>query len=261
MKLKKSFGQHFLTDQQILSDIVDYAQLKENEQVWEIGPGSGNLTDYILKKNVKLTCFEIDRDLYPILKSKYDNQINLIERDIIKVKWDELLTGNHYKIVSNLPYQITSPFLFKVIKHHQYFDSLVIMIQKEVAQRICSLPNKKDYGVLSLKIQYYFHTEYLMSVAPEKFTPPPKVDSSVIKLTPRTDQPKIDDIQLFWKIVDIAFGNRRKMLRNNLKVLNYNTEYTQIANNSPIDFNRRGETLSEEDFYNLYLYLQPFINS
>lgn len=259
MKQKKSLGQHFLKDQIILNEIVESASVKQADTVWEIGPGSGYLTDHILKTGVKPWCFEVDKDLWPYLSEKYRDTINLVEKDILKVKWDEYLENKSVKIVANLPYQITSPFLFKVIDHYEHFELLVIMLQKEVAKRICSLPDKKDYGILSLKIQYYFNAEILFDVAPEKFDPPPKVDSSVIRLIPRQDKPVIENLKLFWRIVETAFRTRRKMLRNNFKAFKYNVEYSLISENSPIDFNRRGETLSEADFITLYNYLIPFI--
>ena len=256
---KKSLGQHFLNNELILSDIVESACINPNDTIWEIGPGTGNLTNYIIKKGVKPYCFEVDKDLWDMLKNKFGNKINLVEKDILKVNWQSYFTKDKIKIVANLPYQITSPFLFLVIDYFEHFEQLVLMIQKEVALRLASTPNKKDYGVLSLKLQYYFDCEILFDVTPEHFTPPPKVFSSVIRLKPRTNKPKIDNLDLFWNIIEIAFLNRRKMLRNNLKSFKYSVDYEQVCVNAPIDFSRRGETLSEIDFINLYNYLQPLI--
>ncbi|HOE91555.1 MAG TPA: 16S rRNA (adenine(1518)-N(6)/adenine(1519)-N(6))-dimethyltransferase RsmA [Candidatus Cloacimonadota bacterium] len=256
---KKSLGQHFLNNEIILSDIANSASILPDDIVWEIGPGTGNLTDHILQKNVKPYCFEVDKDLWHLLKNKYQDNIFLIEKDILKVNWNEYISEQKIKVVANLPYQITSPFLFKVIDYHEHFELLVLMIQKEVALRIASKPNKKDYGVLSLKIQYYFNTEILFDVSPENFTPPPKVFSSVIRLSPRADKPVIDNLKLFWRIIETSFLNRRKMLRNNLKAFKYTIDYDQLCKNAPIDFARRGETLSESDYISLYNYLQQFI--
>ena len=259
MKHKKSLGQHFLKDQIILDEIAESANINQDDCVWEIGPGTGYLTDHLIKRNIKPLCFEVDKDLWPYLREKYKTNIDLIEKDILKVNWKEYLQDKQVKIVANLPYQITSPFLFKVIDHYSSFDLLVVMIQKEVAKRICSLPDKKDYGILSLKIQYYYNAEILFNVGPEKFDPPPKVDSSVIRLTPRKNKPEIEDLKLFWRIVETAFRTRRKMLRNNLRSFKYSIEFSEIDKKSPIDFNRRGETLSEADFICLYDFLRPFI--
>lgn len=258
-KMKKNLGQHFLEDQEILADIVNASSASENSMVWEIGPGSGNLTDHLLKKGIKPTCFEVDKDLWPLLEKKYGDSIQLIQKDILKVNWLDYLKDSSVHIIANLPYQITSPFLFKVVDYVDHFQELIIMIQKEVADRICSKRGTKDYGILSLKMQYFFNTAILFNVAPDKFNPPPKVDSSVIRLTPRKEKPEISDLKLFWNIIEIAFRNRRKMLRNNLKALPYTIEFKEIEKNTPIDFNRRGETLNEEEFIILYHYLRQYI--
>ncbi|HOD55253.1 MAG TPA: 16S rRNA (adenine(1518)-N(6)/adenine(1519)-N(6))-dimethyltransferase RsmA [Candidatus Cloacimonadota bacterium] len=259
IKHKKNLGQHFLHDDKILSDIVNEAYITPQDDIWEIGPGTGKLTDFLLEKQVKPSCFEVDKDLWPVLREKYQDKINLIEKDVLKVKWEDHFPNKQIKIVANLPYQITSPFLFKVIEYWKHFELLVIMIQKEVALRICSKPDKKDYGILSLKIQYYYQCEILFDVRPESFTPPPKVMSSVIRLTPRKDIPEIDDLKLFWRIIETAFHTRRKMLKNNFKLFQYNIDYETVCENAPIDFKRRGETLSEADFIDLYYYLKPLI--
>ena len=272
-KTKKRFGQHFLQDQDILQAIVKKAELKDNEMVWEIGPGLGALTEYLLKHNIHLTIFEIDNDLMPALKKKYEGKCIIVHDDILRIDWKkylEAITPNlnlcggkgwkdmrrcgKIKIVTNLPYQISSPFLYKLTENHDSFTSIVVMLQKEVAKRLCAQPGKKDYGVLTLKIRFYFETEYLFNVSSDKFTPPPDVESAVIKLTPRADIPKIENINLFWKIVETAFKSRRKTLRNNLKAL--------VGGNidSPIDLSRRGETLNEEEFITLYDYMLQFIS-
>ena len=256
---KKSLGQHFLNDQEILDNIVQASNVEKNSVVWEIGPGTGNLTNHILKTGVIPTCFEVDKDLWQFLENKYQDKINLVKKDILKVKWEEYFTNHNIKIIANLPYQITSPFLFKVIDHVEHFDQLVIMIQKEVANRIHSKTGSKEYGILSLKIQYYFNTEVLFYVSPDKFTPPPKVDSAVIRLIPRKNKPVINDLKLFWSIIETSFRNRRKMLRNNLKSFQYKIDFLTLDQQSPIDFSRRGETLSEEDFIILYNFLSLHI--
>jgi len=226
------------------------------------------LTEHLLAHNIHLTIFEIDNDLIPALQKKYEDKCSIVHGDIIRFDWKKYLDsiallkphpcpllqerelGRGVKIVTNLPYQISSPFLYKLTENHDKFTSIVVMLQKEVAKRLCAKPGKKDYGVLTLKTRFYFETEYLFDVSKDKFTPPPDVESSVIKLTPRQNIPKIENINLFWQIVETAFRHRRKTLRNNLKALmGQNT-------NPPIDLNRRGETLSEEEFITLYDYLR-----
>jgi len=235
---KKSLGQHFLKDKNIVKKIADLAEIEENESIWEVGPGKGILTNELLLQKCNLTCFEIDESLYPILLEKFGNKIHLINKDIL--------------IVANLPYQITSPFLFRVTEHADYFKRVVVMIQKEVAERINAGVGTKDYGKLSLKMQFYFNVEYGFTVKPHLFFPPPKVDSAVIILTPRKDKPILKDEKYFWRIVEVAFQNRRKMLRRNLRMILSKEKIEELGASCNIELTRRGETLTEKDFIELY---------
>jgi 16S rRNA (adenine1518-N6/adenine1519-N6)-dimethyltransferase len=249
---KKSLGQHFLKDKNIVRKIADLAEIEENESVWEVGPGRGILTQELLLQKCNLTCFEIDETLYPILFEKFGTTINLINKDILKINWKDYLDESKLKIVANLPYQITSPFLFRVTENAANFKRVVVMIQKEVAVRINAGVGTKDYGRLSLKMQFYFNVEYGFTVKPHLFFPPPKVDSAVIILTPRKDKPILEDENLFWRIVEVAFQNRRKMLRRNLRIILSIEKIEVLGNISNIDLTRRGETLTELDFIELY---------
>jgi 16S rRNA (adenine1518-N6/adenine1519-N6)-dimethyltransferase len=253
-KAKKSLGQHFLTDQSIVDDIVSHAQLQMGDHVWEIGPGLGILTDSLVTHPIQLKIFEIDHDLIPSLKKKYTEKCTIIHHDILKIDWKSEIDTQKIKIVTNLPYQISSPFLYKVAENHSCIDSVIVMLQKEVAKRLCATPCKKEYGVLTLKTKFYFDTIYLFDVPPHKFSPPPAVDSAVIKLTQRKDIPHIDDLVLFWKIIEVAFSSRRKTLRNNLKKI-----IDSDLSNLPIDLSRRGETLSESEYISLYEHIKKFI--
>ncbi|NQT65216.1 MAG: ribosomal RNA small subunit methyltransferase A, partial [FCB group bacterium] len=158
-----------------------------------------------------------------------------------------------------LPYQITSPFLFRVTEHADNFKRVVVMIQKEVAERISAGVGTKDYGRLSLKMQFYFNVEYGFTVKPHLFFPPPKVDSAVIVLTPRKDKPVLKDERFFWRVVEVAFQNRRKMLRRNLRVLLSKEKIEELGTNCEIELTRRGETLTEADFIELYEEVQKLI--
>ncbi len=249
---KKSLGQHFLKDKNIIRKIVNIAGVQENEQVWEIGPGKGILTEELLNRNCKLTCFEIDDNLYPIIEERFSDRINLIKQDILKADWQKFFSKEKIKIVANLPYQITSPFLFKVVENADKFSKVVVMIQKEVAQRINAKVGTKDYGVLTLKMQFYFNVSYEFTVKPHLFYPPPKVDSAVISLTPRVDKPVIEDEKYFWRIVEISFRNRRKMLRRNLREIISKEKIVKLNESGHIDLSRRGETLNEKEFIILY---------
>ena len=247
---KKSLGQHFLVDKNIVRKIVKIANIKPDDCVWEIGPGKGNLTEELLNRNCNLTAFEIDDKLYPILEDKFSNKLNLIKEDVLKADWKKLFPNEKVKIVANLPYQITSPFLFKVVKFSKHFSKIVIMIQKEVAQRIKAKVGSKDYGILTFKMQFYFDVSYEFTVKSHLFYPKPKVDSAVISLIPRKEKPAIEDDKFFWRIVETSFRNRRKMLRNNLKEI-LNTEQIEELSDD-FDLSKRGETFTESEFIKLY---------
>lgn len=277
-KPKKMFGQNFLIDKNIAAKIVNLAHIKKGDLVWEIGPGKGILTDELLKKGCQLTCFEIDRDLIPLLSEKYGDKIYLVAEDVLRTNWDRLLakteqsksTKHEISIVANIPYNITSPLLYKVTRYADFFRSIVIMVQKEFAERLVSSPGTKNYGVLSLKVQYNFAVKKLFKVPRHLFIPEPGVDSEVIKLLPRADKNEIEDLELFWKIVEAAFMSRRKTLKNNLGNLlskqslqnltaiiekRRSATLTESASaEKPLcfDLNSRGESLDEKAFIDLY---------
>ncbi len=251
-KHKKSLGQHFLKDQNIIRKIADVAEIKPNEKIWEIGPGKGVLTKELLTRSKNLTCFEIDHTLYPILEKTFGDRIKLIKSDILRINWNDYFIDEKIKIVANLPYQITSPFLFEVAKYADKFSRVIVMIQKEVAQRIAAKVGTKDYGILTLKMQYYFNPRYEFTVKPSVFVPPPKVDSAVISLIPRLDKPFVKDEKRFWRVVEVSLRNRRKMLRRNLRELIGKEKVEILSEKCDIDLTRRGETLTESEFIKLY---------
>ena len=251
-KPKKAFGQHFLTDGNIVRKIVQESGVKANEKVWEVGGGQGILTDSLLETGCDVTVFEIDYTLQDYLESKYQERIRLIKRDVLKVDWNTLFPDENIAMVANIPYQITSPLLFRIAEHHAHFSKIVVMIQKEVALRMLAKPSTKDYGILTLKMQYYFDISLLFHVPPTVFTPPPQVDSTVIKLTPRKDKPTISHIENYWKLIETAFQQRRKMLRNNVRHILTEEQYEKLLQTTPIDLTRRGETLNEQEFIALH---------
>jgi len=248
---KKKFGQNFLNDKNIIRKIVDAAEVTSTDHVWEIGPGMGILTEELLSRTKTLTAFEIDADLFPILEKKFGNRINLIKRDVLKADWNTILTSN-LKIVANIPYQITSPLLFKIMNFHQFFSSVTLMIQKEVGERLIAKPGTKDYGILTVKTGLYFQIKKLFIVKAHLFTPVPKVDSLVIQLTPRKDIPEISNHSYFWQLVELSFRNRRKMLKNNILPLVSSDHHEKLSELSGIDLSRRGESLTEKEFLDLY---------
>lgn len=254
-RFTKSLGQNFLVDQNIVRDIVRGAEVSKEDYVIEIGPGVGTLTRELLKEAASVTAIELDDKLLPILKEElkeYEN-FHLIHGDATKVQLDAVYPGKEIKLVANLPYYVTTPIITKVLNDKVAFSSLTIMIQKEVAERMDAVPGTKDYGSLSVLVQYYCDTKIVRSVPPESFMPRPKVDSTVIRLT-KLEKPRahVEDEALFFKIVRMVFTMRRKTLSNNLKSLGYTREFIEeVLEAAGIDLKARGETLSVEKFAEL----------
>ena len=255
-KFSKSLGQNFLHDESILDSIVEGAGVCKDDLVIEIGPGVGSLTAKLLQKAAEVVSIELDNDLIPILENELSQEKNfiLIHNDALKVDFKEIIKDHKsVKLVANLPYYVTTPIIVKLLKEQYNFKSLTIMIQKEVAERIDAKPNCKEYGSLSLLVQYYCNTKIIKRVSPGAFIPQPKVDSIVIRLD-RLEKPRVDvtDENLMFKIIRNAFNMRRKTLLNGVKFLNMKKEdILKAFENASIDPKRRGETLSLEEFKNL----------
>lgn len=252
-KFTKSLGQNFLIDESVLLDIVEGAEVGKEDLVIEIGPGVGTLTRELLKRAKKVISIELDEDLLPILKEElkeYEN-FELIHKDALKVNFAELIgEESSVKVVANLPYYVTTPIIAKLLSEGYNFKSLTIMIQKEVGERIAAPPNNKDYGALSILVQYYCKAEIIRKVSPSSFVPQPKVDSIVIRLT-KLEKPSVEvkDEKLFFRVSREAFNLRRKTLWNATKNLGINSELMQVAfDKAGIDSKRRGETLSLQEF-------------
>lgn len=255
-KFSKSLGQNFLIDDTVLYDIVNGAEVGENDLVIEIGPGVGTLTRVLLEKAKKVCSIELDSRLIPILSEELKEYSNfqLIHEDALKVDFNKIIgEEKSVKVVANLPYYVTTPIISNLIMGGYNFKSLTIMIQKEVAERLDAKPGCKEYGALTLLVQYFCNTKILRKVSPGCFIPSPKVDSMVIRLD-RTETPKVyvEDEKLFFRVVRDAFSMRRKTLWNGLKNMGLDKEKLQNAfDKANIDPKRRGETLSIEEFSNL----------
>jgi 16S rRNA (adenine1518-N6/adenine1519-N6)-dimethyltransferase len=217
VKPKKYLGQHFLTDQTIAKRIVDALEPNPGETVFEVGPGTGVLTGYLLEKEIRLLPVEIDPESLIHLKQKWPELKEvLIEADFLKLNIDQHTTDS-FHVIGNFPYNISSQIFFRVLEFRNRVPSVVCMIQKEVAQRIASPPGSKAYGILSVLLQAYFEIQYLFSVKPGSFFPPPKVTSGVIRLKRNSTSVLPCDEQLFVKVVKCTFNQRRKMIRNSIK--------------------------------------------
>ena len=259
-KFSKSLGQNFLIDDNVIDRILEGARLSETDRIIEVGPGIGTLTREMGKVAENVVAIEIDKTLIPILKetlADLDN-VEVVNEDILKVDVQglikEKLNGGPVKLVANLPYYITTPIVMKFLEEDIPVTDIVVMVQKEVADRMNAQPSTKDYGALSVAVQYYCDTEIVAKAPRHMFVPQPNVDSIVIGLHVRDEKKYVvDNEEIFFKTVKASFGQRRKTLLNSLGGLGFLSkdqirEALQAAN---IDEKRRGETLSIDEFANL----------
>lgn len=247
VRAKKHLGQHFLTDESVAERIADSLSLKGYEHVLEIGPGMGVLTKYLLQKQTTTHVIEIDTESVDYLKAHYLNLApRIIEEDFLKFDLNSVFKGEPFAIIGNFPYNISSQIVFKALELRDQVPEFAGMFQKEVAQRICSKEGSKVYGILSVLTQAFYDAEYLFTVPPGKFNPPPKVDSGVLKLTRKSDFKLPCDEGLFFKTVKTAFQQRRKTIRNSLKTFNLSDN---LKANSI--FGKRPEQLSVSEFIEL----------
>jgi 16S rRNA (adenine1518-N6/adenine1519-N6)-dimethyltransferase len=249
---KKKYGQNFLVDSNVLNKIVALADIKEKTLVIEIGVGSGNLTKKIARYAKNVIGYEIDESLKPIISESLGEFTN------IKVIYDDFLKRNLLKdlndfnysniyVIANLPYYITTPIISKLIEDNISVDKMILMVQKEVADRISAKPDNKDYNSLTIFINYYFNVHKLFDVSKNVFIPKPNVDSTVIELEKKDSQYEVDDEELFFKIVRDSFTQKRKNLRNNLK--NYNLQkIDEVLKKHNLDLTVRAEHLTIEEF-------------
>ena len=249
---KHRLGQNFLVRAGVVKAIAEAAELTEESCVLEIGPGIGILTQALARTGAAVTAVEIDKSLEKVLLytlEPYEN-INIIYEDILKLNLYELMQGKIWKIAANLPYYITTPILIYLIQTELPISIFVFMMQKEVAARIMASPGTKDYGALTLAIQFYCTAEIVMDVPPSSFIPKPAVMSTVLKLKKRKKPAvKVKDKKLFFSMVKIAFGQRRKVFTNALKAGGINkTMIDEILRRTQIDGTRRGETFSMQEF-------------
>ena len=257
MKAKKSFGQHFLNDTHIAQKIADsLIHTDAYNNVLEVGPGMGMLTQFLMEKPYELKMVEADHDMIFYLNEHFPNLTHkIIYKDFLKLRFDTLFDDAPFAIIGNFPYNISSQIVFRSIEHRKQIPELVGMFQREMAERVVSPPGSKTYGVISVITQAFYHTEYLFTVKPGSFRPPPKVFSAVIRLTRKKNQDLDCDEVLFKRIVKQAFSQRRKMLRNTMK--------TFAKGNSLLEkefFNQRPEVLGVQDFVLLTNWISDILN-
>lgn len=257
MKPIRSLGQNFLQEPLIARQMVDLSEIGEGDRVWEIGPGKGILTRALLEKGCSLTAFELDSRMLSALSEEFGEALDLRHEDILKVNWEAALAEAPIpvKLAANIPYNITSPLLHLLEKHCQAFSTITLMVQKEVAERICAKPSTKAYGVMTLRLMRIFDTRVLLQVGREHFDPIPEVDSAIILMKPRAVPAEIPNVAKYLRLITMAFAHRRKTLRNNLLGILPREQADLVQERSGIDLQRRGETLSETEFIHLSTFI------
>jgi 16S rRNA (adenine1518-N6/adenine1519-N6)-dimethyltransferase len=251
IRMSKKLGQNFLIDEHVVRNIVEAANLTPGDAVLEIGPGIGTLTQGLAEAGGQVTAVEIDRRLIEVLGKTlegYEN-IKIVHGDILRIDVAKEVMAPRYKVVANLPYYITTPIIMGLLEARMPIDVLVTMVQKEVAERMVAVPGTKDYGSLSVAVQYYTQPEIMFLVPPASFIPPPAVDSAVIRCTVREKPPVEVNERVFFRVVKAAFAQRRKTLSNTLKTTGVPADTLRvILEKAGIDGTRRGETLSLQEF-------------
>jgi 16S rRNA (adenine1518-N6/adenine1519-N6)-dimethyltransferase len=248
LSARKFLGQHFLVDKNILNKIIQTAEIKKGEKVLEIGAGIGTLTFALAGEGAYVVAIEKDKNLASILEELTSSRTNIkiINDDILKIDLETVLKESSiWKVISNPPYNITALLLFKLIFFRKKFSSIILMLQREFAERLTAQPGSKDYSFLTIKTQYYMEIDIIHKVSRNVFFPTPRVDSTLLVLKPlKNAKIKVSNEELFFKIADAMFRMRRKNLKNSLKPLNLPLT---LYKKSPIDLTRRGETLSLEE--------------
>lgn len=252
LRMSKKLGQNFLIDEQVVEGIVKAADIGHGDTVLEIGPGIGTLTQGLAESGCQVVAVELDNRLIDILGKTlegYDN-VRVVHGDILKIDISREIMAEKYKVVANLPYYITTPIIMGLLEQRLPIERLVTMVQKEVAERMIAKPGGKDYGALSVAVQYYTQPEILFVVPPKAFIPAPAVESAIIRCIVRNEPPvDIKDEKRFFRVVKAAFAQRRKTLANNLKGAGIPADKVQlILETANIDGSRRGETLSLDEF-------------
>lgn len=252
IKMSKKLGQNFLIKRGIVDEIVHAAELTPGEPVLEVGPGIGTLTQGLAQSRADVTAIELDRRLLEVLDTtlaSYDN-VRIIHGDVLKLDVPSIMNHKPFKVVANLPYYITTPIIMSLLESKLPIERLVVMVQKEVALRMVAKPGTKDYGALSVAVQYYTEPDIVLDVPPKSFLPAPAVTSSVIRCVLR-DKPPVDviDEKLFFRVVKAGFAQRRKTFSNTMKTTGLSKDrIEELLAKANIDGQRRGETFTLQEF-------------
>ncbi len=271
IKAKKRFGQNFLIDDNILSNIVNVANLSSNDLIIEIGPGLGNLTEYLLQTDSYCLLIEIDKNMIDILNDRFElkkEKYTLINNDVLELNLDEIVEDlekklnkkfEKVKVVANLPYYITTPIIFKLLQDSKKINDIIVMVQKEVAERMVAKNNTKDYGILTLMIEYMGIGKIEFIVDKNSFIPAPDVTSAVISIH-KQKRFNVCDEKLLFNLIHLSFANRRKKMINSLQMNNFNNmtkkELESVFTALKIDFNVRAEQLPLESYIKIIEYIK-----
>ena len=244
MKARKRFGQHFLTDPHVLEEIVRVVRPQPDDQLMEIGPGRGALTEVLAGTSQRYVAIEIDRDLIDRLRVRFAD-VEVVSADVLKVDFAEIWNARPWRVVGNLPYNITTPLLVRLLAEKAHIQDMHFMVQKELAQRLAATPGTKAWGRLTVLMQYHCCVDALFEVTPESFSPPPKVFSSVVRIQPRAESLPLTDPARLDRVLRTAFSARRKRLANALKDLDLPWDDLDV------DANVRPDQLTVEEFVTL----------
>ena len=259
LKANKSLGQNFLINQQIIDDIVKVANVNEDDLIIEIGPGLGSLTSKLADNAKKVVAIELDQNMIEILKERFSlyKNVEIIHGDIMKVDLKEIIgEEKNIKIVANLPYYITTPIVMKLLEENLKMKSITVMVQKEVGERFCAIPGGKEYGAITVSINYYSDPKIVLDVPKDNFNPIPEVDSCVVQLKLKKNHIELKDKKLFFRLIKIAFSQRRKNIGNSLTGIGMTKqEVKEMLEALSLDINLRAENLSINQYAQIANYI------
>ena len=252
-KHKHSLGQNFLKDKSVLTKIIDSVDVKEDDLIIEVGPGHGALTKYLKLFHANLRCYEVDERVKPYLEKFLDEKTEVVFNDFLKVNLEDDIKDIEYNdlyVIANLPYYITTPIIEKMIESPLNVKAMVLMVQNEVADRLSAKPGSKDYGAITVYLNYYYNVEKLFFVHRSAFDPAPNVDSAVIKLSKKDNELELKDKDLFFKLVQDSFKMKRKNIRNNLKGYDLD-KIAKVLDSYGLDLTVRAESITLQCFVDI----------